>query len=148
LVGAGANIEAVLPGSNEHPLHSAVLSRSVERVDALIQLGANLNSLDSQGKTPLHLACTPFPYKPFCEPIIKLLLANGAGVSIKDHDLQGPDRPNETKRSDASCRQEERRRIKGDCAKKLGVGTGTQLVLRKSTSCVPVPTPARLRRAA
>ena len=42
---------------DETPLHSAVLTGSVEIVQILLNMFAELNSQDNDGKTPLHYSC-------------------------------------------------------------------------------------------
>ena len=56
------------------PLHLAAYTGQMETVEALIELGADVNAEDENKKTPLHLAKqASFP------EIVKVLIKNGAG---------------------------------------------------------------------
>ena len=70
------------PSENDSPLHSAVRQGQLEEVRRLLdQPDVNVNCINSNHETPLHLACA------LDHPsIIEILIAFGANVYIKDSD--------------------------------------------------------------
>ena len=67
-------------GKNDSPLHSAVKLGQLEEVRKLLgEPDVDVNCLNSNRETPLHLACALGH-----SSIIELLIAYGANVFIKD----------------------------------------------------------------
>jgi ankyrin repeat protein len=73
LLAKGANLNAT-DETGLTPLHSAVQSKNKDRVKLLLDKGANVNARDEDDRTPLHFAGTN-------EPMVKLLIGQGAQVS-------------------------------------------------------------------
>ncbi|KAJ4443084.1 hypothetical protein ANN_04734 [Periplaneta americana] len=74
-------------------LHIAVLNKNINRVKELLSDGYIANSLDKGGRTPLHLAViTGNDFDLIngeeCTQIVKILIDNGANVSITDDVFQ------------------------------------------------------------
>ncbi|XP_006139856.1 transient receptor potential cation channel subfamily A member 1 [Tupaia chinensis] len=67
-------------GNQETLLHRASLFDHHELADYLISVGADINSTDAEGRSPLILATTSASWN-----IVNLLLSKGARVDIKDH---------------------------------------------------------------
>ena len=44
------------------PLHIACLQGNLDVAQGLHSAGASLDARDTNGNTPLHVACYPFPY--------------------------------------------------------------------------------------
>jgi ankyrin repeat protein len=61
-------------------LHKAAFDGNAERVKELLKKGADPNTKDKKGRTPLHWAA---PYKGHVE-VVKLLLEHGADPNIKN----------------------------------------------------------------
>ena len=61
---------------DEPPLHDAAMRGDVEKVQALIKKGEDVNGVNSEGATPLHWAA----FKGHVE-VARVLLANGAQVN-------------------------------------------------------------------
>ncbi len=53
---------------------------NIEKIDVLLENGANVNYLDEEGMTPLMYACKSLNYR-----VVKHLLENGADVNAKDN---------------------------------------------------------------
>lgn len=74
-------------------LHNAVKDRNLDQVKALLEAGADINEVDSEGKTPLHY-CDIESYfnSALCVDIALYLLKNGArkSISIIDNDGNSP----------------------------------------------------------
>lgn len=66
-------------GAHQTPLHRATIFDHTELVEYLISLGADLNSVDCKGNTPLLQATSCGAWK-----TVILLLSKGANVSVKD----------------------------------------------------------------
>ncbi|XP_013857780.1 transient receptor potential cation channel subfamily A member 1b [Austrofundulus limnaeus] len=66
-------------GACQTPLHRATVFDHAELAEFLISLGADLNSTDCKGNTPLLLATSCGAWK-----TVALLLSRGASVSVKD----------------------------------------------------------------
>ncbi|XP_074843185.1 transient receptor potential cation channel subfamily A member 1 isoform X2 [Carettochelys insculpta] len=71
-------IDAV-DGNKETLLHRTALFDHYELAEYLISMGANIDSLDIEGRSPLLLATSCASWK-----IVNLLLSKGANVSLKD----------------------------------------------------------------
>ncbi|XP_061460813.1 transient receptor potential cation channel subfamily A member 1 [Rhineura floridana] len=69
-----------LDGNKETLLHRAALFDHCELAEYLISMGAKIDSVDIEGRTPLLLATSCASWK-----IMNLLLSKGANVEIKDH---------------------------------------------------------------
>jgi serine/threonine protein kinase len=83
LIKSGAPLEP--PPDLLAPLHAAVLYRRPEFIPRLLDLGANINSRDADGSTPLYYAATSGQVE-----IAKQLLARGADRTIKDEKERTP----------------------------------------------------------
>ncbi|XP_029779461.1 transient receptor potential cation channel subfamily A member 1 [Suricata suricatta] len=78
---SGSNdIINAVDGNQETLLHRASLFDHHELADYLISVGADINSTDSEGRSPLILATASASWN-----IVNLLLFKGARVDIKDH---------------------------------------------------------------
>lgn len=75
-------------------LHFAVTQSSVEVSSLLLEYGASVESVDSLGRTPLHLACSVYELSPkyygINIDIIKLLIDNKSNVNAKDKNNNTP----------------------------------------------------------
>uniref|UniRef100_A0A8D0HGQ3 Transient receptor potential cation channel subfamily A member 1 n=1 Tax=Sphenodon punctatus TaxID=8508 RepID=A0A8D0HGQ3_SPHPU len=69
-----------LDGNRETLLHRTALFYHYELAEYLISMGANIDSVDIEGRTPLLLATSCASWK-----IVNLLLSKGANVELKDH---------------------------------------------------------------
>ncbi|XP_015672649.1 transient receptor potential cation channel subfamily A member 1 [Protobothrops mucrosquamatus] len=67
-------------GNKETLLHRAALFDHDEMTEYLISKGANIDSVDIEGRTPLLLATSRASWK-----IVNLLIAKGANIELKDH---------------------------------------------------------------
>ncbi|XP_074058153.1 transient receptor potential cation channel subfamily A member 1 [Macrotis lagotis] len=70
----------IVDGNNETLLHRVSLFDHHELAEYLISMGANINSIDCEGRSPLLLATSSASWN-----IVNLLLSKGANVEIKDH---------------------------------------------------------------
>lgn len=69
------------------PLHLAVVRLELWLIEALIERGANVNKVDSDGKTPLHFVMSLFSKNPdACTTISAMLVRSGAHVNCRDSD--------------------------------------------------------------
>ncbi|XP_071780098.2 transient receptor potential cation channel subfamily A member 1b isoform X1 [Centroberyx gerrardi] len=66
-------------GACQTPLHRATIFDHTELAEYLISLGADINSIDCKGNTPLLLATSCGAWK-----TVALLLSKGANVNVKD----------------------------------------------------------------
>ncbi|XP_062297967.1 transient receptor potential cation channel subfamily A member 1b [Scomber scombrus] len=66
-------------GAYQTPLHRATIFDHMELAEYLISLGADLNSIDCEGNSPLLLATSCGAWK-----TVALLLSKGANVNVKD----------------------------------------------------------------
>lgn len=66
-------------GACQTPLHRATIFDHVELAEYLISSGANINSIDCKGNSPLLLATSCSAWK-----TVALLLSKGASINIKD----------------------------------------------------------------
>ncbi|XP_043850025.1 transient receptor potential cation channel subfamily A member 1 [Dromiciops gliroides] len=69
-----------LDGNDETLLHRVALFDHHELAEYLISMGANLNSIDCEGRSPLLLATSSASWN-----VMNLLLSKGANVEIKDY---------------------------------------------------------------
>nr|XP_060631461.1 transient receptor potential cation channel subfamily A member 1 [Anolis sagrei ordinatus] len=69
-----------LDGNKETLLHRVALFDHYELAEYLITMGAKIDSVDIEGRTPLLLATSCASWK-----IVNLLLSKGANVELKDH---------------------------------------------------------------
>ncbi|KAM3927836.1 transient receptor potential cation channel subfamily A member 1 [Leptodactylus fuscus] len=67
-------------GNNETPLHKSCLFDHVDLAEYLISMGANIDSVDNELRTPLLLATSCSSWK-----IVNLLLEKGADVKLTDN---------------------------------------------------------------
>ncbi|WP_161984340.1 MULTISPECIES: ankyrin repeat domain-containing protein [unclassified Akkermansia] len=80
LLAKGANIHATSKHSTQNALHVASYNNCASAVPILIKAGLDVNTRDSDGKTPLILAAQLGWLE-----TVKILLDQGADVSAKDH---------------------------------------------------------------
>ncbi|XP_037659349.1 transient receptor potential cation channel subfamily A member 1 isoform X2 [Choloepus didactylus] len=74
------DIVNAVDGNQETPLHRVSLFDHHELADYLISVGADINKIDCEGRSPLLLATASASWN-----IVNLLLSKGAKVDIKDH---------------------------------------------------------------
>ncbi|XP_069587576.1 transient receptor potential cation channel subfamily A member 1 isoform X2 [Ranitomeya imitator] len=74
------NILDLPDGNKETPLHKSCLFDHVELAQYLISMGANVDSVDNELRTPLLMATSCSSWK-----IVNLLLENGADVKLTDN---------------------------------------------------------------
>lgn len=75
----GASIEE--PGYyGRTPFMIAALANNIEKMNLLLNKGANINATDKEGKTALHIASFTNP------KLIKQLIDAGADLNLKDKD--------------------------------------------------------------
>ncbi|XP_066434673.1 transient receptor potential cation channel subfamily A member 1 isoform X2 [Eleutherodactylus coqui] len=67
-------------GNNETPLHKSCLFDHVELAEYLISMGANIDSVDKELRTPLLLATSCSSWK-----VVNLLLEKGADIKLTDN---------------------------------------------------------------
>lgn len=82
--GADVNIQTRVGGT---ALHEAALNGHIETVRMLLTKGAKPNAPNGLGQTPLMLACNcagPRKTCPWRPDIVRLLIAEGADVNVKD----------------------------------------------------------------
>lgn len=68
------------------PLHRAVLAHRIDLISALLAKGANINALDTDGKTPLSLAVENASYGnegDSVSDVVTLLLSKGADAKVR-----------------------------------------------------------------
>nr|ADD82928.1 transient receptor potential cation channel subfamily A member 1 [Python regius] len=70
----------VVDGKKETLLHRAALFDHCEMAEYLISMGAHIDSVDTEGRTPLLLATSCGSWK-----LVNLLLSKGANLELKDH---------------------------------------------------------------
>ena len=66
-------------------LRDAVLTGDADEVALLARKGANLNQVDYNGRSALHMACAEGNYK-----VVEVLIQHGANVNMKDRWGQTP----------------------------------------------------------
>ncbi|XP_040210340.1 transient receptor potential cation channel subfamily A member 1 isoform X1 [Rana temporaria] len=74
------NIVDLPDGNNETPLHKSCLFDHADLADYLISMGANIDSIDNDFRTPLLLATSCSAWK-----TVNLLLEKGANVQLADN---------------------------------------------------------------
>jgi ankyrin repeat protein len=73
------------------PMHLAVVKLEIGIVRALILKNADVNKVDCDGNTPLHLVMNVFSKNPQkCTYIAETLVMNGANANIKNNDNWAP----------------------------------------------------------
>ena len=60
-------------------LRDAVITGDADEVALLARKGANLNQVDYNGRSALHMACSEGSYK-----VVEVLIQHGANVNMKD----------------------------------------------------------------
>jgi ankyrin repeat protein len=81
LIAAGADVKAV-DRFGRTPLHRAAECGASEVVEALLAAGADVNAADAKGLCPIHVAGYSIWYRDFNSPLVSMLLAKGAKVSM------------------------------------------------------------------
>jgi ankyrin repeat protein len=81
LISAGADVKAA-DRFGRTPLHRAAECGSAEVVEALLNAGADVNATDAKGYGPIHIAGFSIWYRHFNSPLVSMLLAKGAKVSL------------------------------------------------------------------
>ena len=76
LLSTGTSVH-VRDGSNNAPLHAAILLGNIDIVESLLNYGAELDAIGCKGKTPLHLAIVS-------RPLVELLLKHSPKLSVQD----------------------------------------------------------------
>ncbi len=79
LLDGGANLEVAGEPAGAHPLHLATQLNITGVAELLLAHGANVDALDSQGRTPLMLAALNN-----LRGVVGVLLSHGADVRIQD----------------------------------------------------------------
>ncbi|XP_063307399.1 transient receptor potential cation channel subfamily A member 1 isoform X1 [Pelobates fuscus] len=74
------NVIDLPDGNNETPLHKSALFDHVELAEYLLSMGANIDSLDNEMRTPLVLATSCSAWN-----TVNFLLAKGADVKLTDN---------------------------------------------------------------
>jgi len=93
LLARGADVHARSTNSlDNHPLHAALAGRSAEVARALLDAGANPNTIEHGGYTPLHQAAEQGDLV-----LVQLLLGRGASPTPKDDHGRTPLDPAEAK---------------------------------------------------
>ena len=92
LLDYGADIEAISDYRRRTPLFEASYWGITERVELLLERGANPNSLDIWGYTPLHGAVFNYKYNPTSQIVeaVRLLLSNGADINLNSRYGRAP----------------------------------------------------------
>ncbi|ELU01847.1 hypothetical protein CAPTEDRAFT_191268 [Capitella teleta] len=72
------------------PLHRAAERGEIRIVRMLLDSGANPNSEDKNGRSPLHLVCREGDALANRELIVQQLIERGASVNVKDHNGMQP----------------------------------------------------------
>jgi ankyrin repeat protein len=85
LLNKGARADVYKYNPEGAPLWAAVSKRNYEAVELLLMNGADPNIVNSDGRTPLHLAALQGHAE-----MIKALVKAGASVSVRDHRSQTP----------------------------------------------------------
>ena len=84
----------VLVGCGEPSIHDAAHTGNIEAVKKHLASGADLNTKDSEGGTPLHYAAEEGLNTPYGEEghkeIAELLIANGVDVNAKKNNGRTP----------------------------------------------------------
>jgi hypothetical protein len=79
----GVDVNYRMGHSRRTMLHTACRDGDIKKVAYLIERGANLNAVDAQGSTPLHLAMQPpSVFHPL--EIVSTLIVSGCKVNIQD----------------------------------------------------------------
>jgi ankyrin repeat protein len=81
LLAAGADVKAA-DRFGRTPLHRAAECGAAEVVEALLNAGADVNATDAKGFGPIHMAGYSIWYRDFNSPLVSMLLARGAKVSL------------------------------------------------------------------
>ena len=86
------SVNTTIDVRNNTCLHLAAMYGDRNKIEFLLQAGANIRAINNRGITPLHLAIQVIPPRnevPFFEPylpinIVKLLVSKGADVNYQD----------------------------------------------------------------
>lgn len=88
LIAGGADVNARADASAMTPLHLAAFEANEEMINVLLDNGADINAMDNQGHTPLHLSIIHHAGEEGAPTldIVNLLASRGADLDLQDHD--------------------------------------------------------------
>ena len=90
LIDAGAKVTLGGPKIG-YPIHLAVSVLKIELVRRLIEQGADLNCLDSDGNSPLHILMSRFSVcSDVSRKILDILVLKGSNVNLKNNHHWAP----------------------------------------------------------
>ncbi|KAL8602489.1 hypothetical protein ACOMHN_066016 [Nucella lapillus] len=79
------DVQAMFEGTNNTPLHEVCCWESVEAVEALLELQADVNAQEREGRTPLALACSRQSLE-----VMQVLLKHGADPNVATRNGETP----------------------------------------------------------